>query len=422
MAFFGLFGPKEQKAAESIGIDTLIRRIEAVYDTVSGIQVTPDTAMQSPTVQAVVTQVSRRMMATPVHVLRTTMVGGRRRRERISNHPVARLLARPNDWQSPANYWGDATSWLLRYGRHYAFKARGQTGPIRRLEPLKPDHVQIEQDDDLRVTFKVNRSQTGAFETYDPAQIHHVRGPARDGLTGDSPIMDVREAIALEIAAEKFGGSVFGNYAVPGMIFQFAQGSYGFKTQEEQDKFLIDFQDSFTRKGRFRGMVIPPGMETGAQIPVENEKAQFLETRKLQRNIIAGALGVPPHLAGDLERATFSNIEHQSIEFIQAVVLPICRIFESAMERDLLTDEDRRSGVVIRFNLDGALRGDFKSRQEGLKIQREMGVINPNDWLETENMNPRTDPGGEEYWDQGPSGQGSAQADAPMSDEDSEDV
>ena len=77
------------------------------------------------------------------------------------------------------------------------------------------------------------------------------------------------------------------------------------------------------------------------------------------------------------------------------------------MERDLLTPEDRRSGVVIRFNLDGALRGDFATRQAGLKIQREAGVISPNDWRETENMNPiSADDGGDTYWQEGPSGQG----------------
>ena len=89
------------------------------------------------------------------------------------------------------------------------------------------------------------------------------------------------------------------------------------------------------------------------------------------------------------------------------VVLPYVRIFEAAMERDLLTDDDRAGGIVIRFNLDGALRGDFKSRMEGLKIQREMGVINANEWREEEGRNPISDKdGGETYWTKGPSGQG----------------
>jgi phage portal protein BeeE len=122
--------------------------------------------------------------------------------------------------------------------------------------------------------------------------------------------------------------------------------------------------------------------------------------------VIAGAFGVPPHMVGDLSRGTFSNVEQQSLDFVIAVVLPYVRIFEAAMERALLTEEDRRAGVIIRFNVDAALRGDFRSRQEGLKIQREAGVISPNDWRDYEDMNPLTDEqGGNDYWRKGPSGQ-----------------
>jgi HK97 family phage portal protein len=120
---------------------------------------------------------------------------------------------------------------------------------------------------------------------------------------------------------------------------------------------------------------------------------------------------VPPHLVGDLERTAINNFEQQSLDFVMSVVLPYVRIFEAAMERDLLTDADRAGGVIIRFNVDAALRGDFKTRQEGLKIQREAGVINPNEWREREGLNPRK--GGEEYWEQGPSGQGATPAKVP---------
>jgi phage portal protein BeeE len=89
-------------------------------------------------------------------------------------------------------------------------------------------------------------------------------------------------------------------------------------------------------------------------------------------------------------------------------------MMEEAMERDLLTADDRTQGVVIRFNVDAALRADFKSRQEGLRIQREAGVISPNDWREREGMNPiDAEQGGDTYWQQGPSGQTGARNDAP---------
>lgn len=409
MRIFGLDVSWSRKSDPGTSIDTLIRRLEAIYETVSGIDVTPENCTQSPTVQAIVTAVTRSFGSLPVHVYRKSMDStGRVTKELIPNHPVARLLAKPNEWQTPASYWMDAVSAMLRYGNYYAFKGRGQTGPIRRLEPLHSSAVVVEQDESLNVTYRVSRAQTGFTQIYPASQIHHVRGPGRDFLKGDSPISDVKEAIALEIAAEKFGASFFGNGAMPFMVFKYVTGSKGHKTDEERNQFVEDFHAAYGQRKRFRAMLMPAGIEAGNPINVENDKAQFLETRKYQRTVIAGAFGIPPHMVGDLERSTYNNVEQQSLDFVQTVILPYARMFETAMERDLLTDSDRSQGVVIRFNLDAQLRGDFKTRQEGMKIMREAGALSPNEWREREGMNPRD--GGDTYYEQGPSGQGSSQA------------
>jgi len=192
---------------------------------------------------------------------------------------------------------------------------------------------------------------------------------------------------------------------VPGMIFEYMENYRGHTSAEARKVFVDAFQAAYGGKKKFRSLLLPAGIKTGELVPVDNDKAQFLDTRKLQRNIIAGAFGVPPHLVGDLERGTFSNIEHQSQEFVNKVILPHARVFEAAMERDLLTDDDRRAGVKVRFNLDAINRADFKTRQEGLKIQREMGIINADEWREREGMNPIAGGKGQTYWEQGPSGQ-----------------
>jgi HK97 family phage portal protein len=266
--------------------------------------------------------------------------------------------------------------------------------------------VNFKQNDDYSI--KVTIAQANGSEKDVPYnELHYARGPARDFLRANSPIVDCREAIGLEIAAEKFGASFFGGGAMPGIVFKFQEGFQAFKTDEEKKKFIQDFQDAHSNRGRFRSMLLPKGIDMSEKlIGFENDKAQFLETRKYQRTVIAGAFGVPPYLVGDLERATFNNVEQQSINKISEVLLPIARIFEAAMERDLLTKDDRNGGIIIRFNLDGLLRGDFFTRQQGLKLQREAGVINASEWREAEGMNPRTDPGGLVYWDTGPSGQG----------------
>jgi HK97 family phage portal protein len=283
-----------------------------------------------------------------------------------------------------------------------------------------PNAVQLRQDDDLRVTALVTMA-SGAQREYELKQLHHVRGRSRDFLNGDSPVWQAREAIGLEIAAQRFGAAFFGNGAMPGLVFSYAAGNRGHADPKQRQTFLDSVNSMFRKSGSFKAMFLPPGIDKPTQMQVENDKAQFLETRALQRSVIAGAFGIPPHLVGDLARSTFSNIEHQSQEFVEKVVLPYVRIFESAMERDFLADEDRRDGVVIRFNLDAALRGDFKSRQEGLKIQREMGVISADDWRERENMNPLPEgQGGGNYWQQGPSGQNGGQNEGQPNDADTQ--
>lgn len=405
MNIFG-FEITRKNNQSGIDINTVIRRLEALYELASGISINPEMAMQSPTVQAIVQAVSRRISTLPVQVLRKTVTSnGRTIKEVLPDHPVARLLRRPNDRQSSVEYWLDATSVLVRYGNFYAFKARGQTGPIRRLEPLHPSAVTVEQRDDLSIIYRVKLTNGQQVE-YTPTQIHHVRGVSRDFVTGSSPVMDVAESIALEIAAEKFGAAFFGNGAMPGLIFKYAPGSQGFKSDEEVKRFTEDVQKVFAKKGRFKSLLIPKGIELADPLTVDNEKTQFLATRQYQRTVIAGAFGVPPHMVGDLSKGTFNNVEQQSLAFVMNVVQPYCRIFEAAMERDLLTDADRASGVIIRFNLDAALRADYKTRQEGLNLMRQAGVISANEWREMEGLNPISEEdGGDEYWRRGPSGQ-----------------
>lgn len=412
-----IFGFDISRKAD-LSIDEVISRLEALHATAAGVVVTPDSCEESPTVQAIVNAVSMRIGTLSVAVERKSMDSdGKEKREPLPSHPVARLLRRPNQWQTPVEYWTDAASCLVRHGRYVAIKARGATGPIRALMPVHPGDAHVMQDAAYNVAFRI-ASPSGQRD-YPLADVHYVRSRSRDFITGDSPVIRARDAIALEIAAQKFGASYFGNGAMPGLIFSYMEGIKGHMSPEQRDQFIGRINSMFGTGGTFKAMLLPYGIAKPEQMTIENDKAQFLETRKLQRSVIAGAFGVPPHLVGDLERSTFSNIEHQSLEFVEKVVLPYVRLFESAMERDLLTDDDRRSGIVIRFNLDAILRADFKTRQEGLKIQREMGVISANEWRELEHMNPRS--GGDIYWEQGPSGQTGAPQDADQdADEDTD--
>ena len=375
--------------------DVLRRLILAQQGRLGGL-VSPTTCMESPTVHAIVTAVSRRLAVTPIHVYEKTTKAGRDAKERLPNHPVANLLKRPNSWQSPYDFWGDATSTIMRWGRFYAFKSRGATGPIRELLPLNPGQVTLDQDDNNWAVTAQVALPGGQIREYPLSQLFHARGASRDFLTGNSPVEDVSTAIALEILAERFGANFFQNGALPLLVFGYTEGSAGFETAEQEQQFLDDLDNAFGGSNVLKTMLVPKGIEKPTTVAMEHDKAQFLETRKYQRTVIAGAFGVPNHIAGDLERATWNNVEQQDKDFTLNVIMPIAKSFEAAMERDLFTDEDRRANRVIRFNLDSTLRASFQERQEGLRVQREMGIINADEWREIEGRNPR-DEGGEEF-------------------------
>lgn len=397
MSIFDRFR-REEKANQ---FESVLMRLIAAEDGVVNEMVTPDTCMQSPTVHAIVTSVSRRLSVTPIHVYQKKTENGKESKQKLPDHPVSRLLRKPNVWQSPVEFWQDAASCMVRWGCFYAFKSG--SGKAAELIPLNPKMVMPKFQENYRPYYVV--TENGQQTDYAYNKILHARGPARDFLRADSPVKDVQLSIMMEIMAEKFGESFLRNGALPLMVMKYAAGVKAFKTQEEENAFVNDFQKGFGAAKRFRALLLPKGIEREGEVEVENDKAQFLETRKYQRTVIAGAFGVPPHLVGDLERATFNNVEQQDQDFTLNVIMPVARSFESAMERDLLDDTDRASGVVIRFNLDGTLRADFKTRQEGKKIQREMGVISADEWREGEGMNPLPDGQGDHYWQQGPSGQ-----------------
>ena len=386
-----------QKKVETKQWQDVLQRLIASQNGSLSSTVTPDNCERSPTVKAIVTAVSRRMAVTPVHVYRKTFdEGGKDSKEILPGHPVSRLLRRPNSWQSPYEYWQDATSTLLRWGRFHAYKQRSVTGPILELLPISPGSVSVEQEDDYSLRYRVTQ-QNGKARYHEQREMFCARGPARDYFTGDSPIEDVSTTVAMEILAEQFGANFFRNGALPLLIFSYMEGSDGFETEEQEAQFVEDMKQAFGGGNMLSTALLPKGIDKPQTVDLDMQAMQMIESRRYQRTVIAGAFGVPPHLVGDLERGTFNNVEQQDKDFTQNVVLPVAKAFEAAMERDLLTQDDRLSGIVIRFNLDSILRADFKSRQEGLRIQREMGIINANEWREIEGLNPRDDAEGDDY-------------------------
>ena len=404
------FSRKETKTEQ---FETVLQRLVAAAEGMTG-YVNPETCLQAPTVQSIVTAISRRISITPVHVYQTSESNGKEIKEKLPNHPIAKLLRSPNSWQSQVDYWQDLTSSLVRHGKYFAIKGQGQTGPIRTIDPINAKDVAIEQNENTgELTFKYHQ------KSYPQKKVHYIRGPARDYVTGDSPVDNIKTAIGLEIACEEFGASFFNNGAMPLMMFSYKEGSKGFRNPEDEKKFVEDFQNAFSGAKRHKAMLTPQGLEVNAST-VENEKAQFIETRKFNQTVIAGAWNVPPHLVGNLENGTYNNVEQQDKDFTLNVIMPYIKAIESAMERDLLTDKDRNNGIVIRFNMDATLRADFKTRMEGYATQIQHAMLTPNGAVENEGRNPSTDPVADKLFRSAnlvPADQETAEPDEPIEDE-----
>lgn len=385
------YNPASWFETKELTLDQLAQRLIEIRANASAVAVNPNNAMRAPTVYAIVNVISSKVAMLPLMVFQDQSTPTRRRRVPLPQDNVSRLLTfRPNRWQTAFDYKSLMVKNLLLWGNHYAEIGRASNQRITGLEPLDPGMVSVERLGNRRLAYHVTR-EDGTSAVLPQSQVHHVRGLVNDGAMGVSPIEQVRDAIALEIAAEQFGSTVFGSGAIPNGIIT-RKGK--FKDEEAASRFKRSWNAAFRKK---RGTAV---LEEGWEfkpVQMNNEESQFLETRKHQRNVIAGALGVPPHLVGDLERATFSNIEHQALEFVSFTLAPYLEAIEAAIARDLLPTNDVSRGLSVEFDTHRLLRGDTKSRAEAMKILREWGIINANEWRAMEGLDAREDDGGDDY-------------------------
>ena len=206
-------------------------------------------------------------------------------------------------------------------------------------------------------------------------------------MVGYSPIALEKSAIGLGIAAEEYGSKFFSNGARPSGILVHPN------TVKDPSALRASWNAAFTGSANAGKVAVLEENMHFEPLTMPNNEAQFLETRKFQVNEICRIFRVPPHMIGDLDRATFSNIEHQSISFAVHTIRPWLVRIEQAMNRALFADSEK-GRFYVQFNLDGLMRGDYKSRMEGYAIARQNGWMSANDIRELENLNPLSDEDG----------------------------
>lgn len=355
----------------------------------SGVNVTPETAMRCATVFACVRVLAESVGQLPLIVYRRQKGGGK---TRASGHPLYPLLHdAPNEYQTSLEFREMMMGHLALRGNAYAIVTRSTAGEVLGLYPMHPDSVEVNQLSDWSLAYTVRRASGGGTDTYPQREVLHLKGMTADGIMGLSPIAYAREAIGLAIATEQHGSRLFRNGARPGGVLK-----HPGKLSEEASKRLVaSWQEAHTGENAFKAALLEEGMDW-TQLGMTSEDSQFLETRKFQRSEIAGLFRVPAHKINDLDRATFTNIEHQGLEFVTDTLLPWLRRWEQAIQR-LFTPVDR-PWCYAEFLVDGLLRGDMASRYAAYATGIQNGILSPDEVRDRENMNPRTDGLGGEYW------------------------
>ena len=253
------------------------------------------------------------------------------------------------------------------------------------IYPLMPSRMTVDRNEKGELYYKYQLSRDdaqtmkGSSVILKPTDVLHIPGLGFDGLVGYSPIAMAKNAIGLSIATEEYGSKFFANGATPGGVLEHPG------TLKNPARVRESWNQAFGGSvNSNRVAVLEEGLKY-TPITIAPDQAQFLETRKFQLNEIARIFRVPPHMIGDLERATFSNIEHLSLEFVKYSLDPWLVRWEQSMARVLFNDDEKRD-YFIKFNVDGLLRGDYQSRMSGYSVGIQNGFLSPNDVRELENM------------------------------------
>ena len=353
----------------------------------SGKRVNERTSMQMTAVYACVRILSEAIASLPLQLYRYTESGGK---EKAVDHPLYFIVHdEPNAEMTSFVFRETMMSHMLLWGNGYAQVIRNGRGEVAGLYPLMPDRMRVDRDEHKRLYYEytVSSDDADTMKKKDstvrlqPEEVLHIPALGFDGLIGYSPIAMAKNAIGLAIAAEEYGSKFYANGANPSGVLEHPG------VLKDPEKVRESWNSTFGGSHNSNKVaVLEEGMKY-SPISIAPNEAQFLETRKFQIDEIARIFRIPPHMIGDLERATFSNIENQSIEFVKYTLDPwVCRI-ESALNRRLLNDKEKGE-YFFKFNLDGLLRGDYQSRMQGYAIGRQNGWMSANDIRQLENLSP----------------------------------
>ena len=328
----------------------------------SGKCVNERSAMQMTAVYSCVRILAEAVAGLPLHLYRYKEDGSK---EKALSHPLYLLLHdEPNPEMSSFVFRETLMTHLLLWGNAYAQIIRNGRGEVIALYPLMPDRMAVDRDVNGQLYYEYTTSTDGAptvkgsIVRLKPSDVLHIPGLGFDGLVGYSPIAMAKNAIGLAIATEEYGSKFFANGAQPSGVLEHPETIKD--PQRVRDSWMSQFGGSANSN---KIAVLEEGLKY-TPISISPEQAQFLETRKFQINEIARIFRVPPHMVGDLEKSSFSNIEQQSLEFVKYTLEPWLVRWEQSIQRTLFSSDEKKT-YFVRFNVEGLLRGDYASRMNG---------------------------------------------------------
>lgn len=351
-------------------------------DTASGIHISPLRALQSSAVFACTRVLSEGLAMLPLHEYQRVARG----REMATGHYLYPLL---HDLPNP-----EMTSYSLRElnmthlclrGNAINYLDANAAGEWSGIWPINPDTVSaLREQGSNRLFYGIELPERfGREYRIVPAErIWHIHGPSTDGYWGLTPIALAAQAIGMALATEEYGARFFGNGAQPGFVLK-----HPGKLKDDAYKRLKEAWEKrhMGLDNAHKVAILEEGMDV-AKLGVSPEEAQFLETRKFQATEIARFFRVPPHMIADLDRATFTNIEQMSLEFVVYTLMPWLTRFEQEIHRSLLTPAERKV-YFVKFQLDALLRGDIQTRYAAYAQATQNGWMSINDVLELEDRN-----------------------------------
>lgn len=343
--------------------------------------------LQIVTVYACVRVIAETLGMLPINLYDTSD----KNKVKLADHPLTRCLAiSPNSYQTSAEFMEYLATSVCLEGNFYAQIIRNSDGQVCELWPLDPYSVGVYQDSQNSKVYYSFKTKNGKFIKTTERDIFHVKIFSLDGYKGVSALTYARSILNLENKMTEYANNVFTNGSI-------CNGAICVPTKLNQDAYA-DTQDVIEEQFAGSGMrpMLLEGGATWQSIQISAQDSQFLETRRFNREEIAKIFRVPAHMVGDMEHSTFSNIEHQSLEFMTNTMSPYLRKIEQRIVKQLLS-EDEQKIYKPRFNLASALKGDLNSRYSAYNTAINCGILCPDEIREVEDLPPRPDGLGGRY-------------------------